>query len=173
MAPRLKVYTSRIGFHDVAVAAPNQKAALAAWDVRENLFASGAAAPTEDPDAAAPALAEPGVVISRAIGAKGRFTVQAKTPASAPTASRPKSGKAAPKPKPVKAPRRDRGPLDSAEAAVKALDAEQHRALAEVEQERKNLESREAGVRRAFASRRRMLERERDRARRVYEDGGA
>jgi len=49
ITPRLKVYTTRIGIHDWAVAVPNQKAALKAWDVRENLFASGAAKPVDDP----------------------------------------------------------------------------------------------------------------------------
>lgn len=68
MAPRLKVYATRIGFYDVAVAAPNQRAALEAWDVRENLFAQGAAAPTDEPSAVKAAMAKPGVVVRRPIG---------------------------------------------------------------------------------------------------------
>ena len=45
---RLKVFVTRIGLHEWAVAASSQKAALKAWDVRENLFASGAAKETHD-----------------------------------------------------------------------------------------------------------------------------
>lgn len=41
MARALKVYRTPIGFHDAYVAAPSQKAALAAWGTKKNLFARG------------------------------------------------------------------------------------------------------------------------------------
>jgi hypothetical protein len=74
MAAKLKVYAARIGFHDTVVAAPNQAAALAAWDVRENLFAQKAAAVAHDPKATKAALARPGVVLRRAAGSNEAFS---------------------------------------------------------------------------------------------------
>jgi hypothetical protein len=46
--------------HDWVVATSSQKAALEAWDVSRNLFASGEAAVTEDPKDVAAALADIG-----------------------------------------------------------------------------------------------------------------
>lgn len=57
---KLRVYVTRIGLTNWAVAAPSQKAALAAWDVRENLFASGAATTTNDARAVELAMKTPG-----------------------------------------------------------------------------------------------------------------
>ncbi len=57
---KLRVYVTYIGFTSWAVAAPSQKAALAAWDVRENLFATGAAKQTTDARAVALAMKTPG-----------------------------------------------------------------------------------------------------------------
>jgi hypothetical protein len=61
---RLKVYTTRIGIRDWAIAAANQKEALRAWDVRENLFATGAARETNDATAIELAMQTPGVPVA-------------------------------------------------------------------------------------------------------------
>ncbi len=58
---RLKVFMTQIGFHNWLVAAPSQKAALEAWDVKENLFAIGAAKVVTDEDCIKLALQTPGV----------------------------------------------------------------------------------------------------------------
>ncbi len=175
MAPRLKVFATRIGFHDLVVAAPSQKAALAAWDVRENLFAQGAADITQDLKAEAAALASPGMVLSRAIGDSGDFHRDAKTPDTAPAVTK-KAGRAkavAPtkpqqdKPKPAK-PKPDRAALSAAERALAELDDETRRLAQAFDKERKEIDARETGQRRELATRRRHLERERDRASRVY-----
>lgn len=171
MAPRLKVYATRIGFHDVVVAAPNQKAALAAWDVRDNLFAEGAAKETDDPSARKAALDRPGVVLSRAIGEAGAFQVEASVPARPPKAAgkpakRAVAGKA--KPSPARKPRPDRAPLTAAEKAVSKLDADVRRTRDRYARERRDLDAREAADIRRLDSRRRELERERDRLQRVY-----
>jgi hypothetical protein len=176
MAPRLKVFATRIGFHDVVVAAPSQKAALTAWDVRENLFGQGAAAVAEDPKARKAALAQPGVVLSRAIGETGDFHAEARTPAQAPkppaaarTAKADKASKAtrpprtdSPRPKP------DRGPLTAAERALADLDAEGRRLADGFARERRAIDAKQAGQDRELATQRRRLERERDRVLRVY-----
>ena len=176
MAARLKVYATRIGFHDVVVAAANQKAALAAWDVRENLFASGAATTTEDEEAVSAAVRQPGVVLSRPAGqTTGAFTAEAQTPAQAPTVARPKkmaTAAAGAGPAPAPPPPPDRTALTAAERALDAIDAEERRALEEIAQARKALDTREAALRREIATRRRQLERDRDRARTAYQRAG-
>lgn len=60
---RLKVFMTQIGFHNWLVAAPSQKAALAAWDVRENLFAMGSAQIVNDPECIDLAMNTPGVPV--------------------------------------------------------------------------------------------------------------
>ena len=61
---RLKVYRTHIGFEDWVVAAPNQKAALAAWGVHADLFAAGLATVTDDEEAVAAARRTPGRPVS-------------------------------------------------------------------------------------------------------------
>jgi hypothetical protein len=61
--PRLKVYSTPIGFHDALVAAPNQKAALEAWGAGTNLFSQGAAHVVTDPKLVKEPLEKPGRVI--------------------------------------------------------------------------------------------------------------
>jgi len=60
---RLKVFMTQIGFHNWLVAAPSQKAALSAWDVKENLFATGSAQVVTDKDCIALAMRTPGVPV--------------------------------------------------------------------------------------------------------------
>ena len=67
-ATRLSVYVTPAGFYDAVVAAPNQKAALAAWGVHVNLFADGVAGPELDPAWRDKALASPGEVIRKPRG---------------------------------------------------------------------------------------------------------
>lgn len=62
---RLKVFRTPIGFHDAYVAAPSQKAALAAWGADSNLFAQGIAEQVTDPELMAGALERPGEVVRR------------------------------------------------------------------------------------------------------------
>lgn len=49
LPPRIKVFRTRIGFHDWVVATSSQANALEAWDVSRNLFATGEAEVTDDP----------------------------------------------------------------------------------------------------------------------------
>jgi cell division septation protein DedD len=156
--PKLKVYATRIGFHDAVVAAPNQKAALAAWDIRENLFAQGAAEVTEDPQAVKAANAEPGVVLRRAAGTSDPYKT-APAPPKAPKVEKkpPKSQATADKPA-APAPKPDRAPLDEAEKALAAFDKQAQRRRESLERDLKN--------------ERRALERERDRLSRVYRGAG-
>ncbi len=164
-AGKLKVYRTAAGFHDAYVAAPSQKAALAAWGSEHDLFARGIAELVTDPDLAAEPLASPGVVIKRSRG------TTAEQIAALPAQKRvakvaapdepdgPKRGKTAksvaPPPKPK--PKPSRAKLGAAEDALEACEGEYRRkvrALAEREaalaRERRDLEhARDAAVERA------------------------
>ena len=140
-AARLKVFRTPIGFHDAYVAAPSQKAALAAWGADRNLFAQGAAELVTDPALTKEPLARPGEVIRRLRGSEAE---QLAALGSAP----PKRSRAkAAKPNKSKSPRPSRAELDEAEAAFAALEHEH--------QEQRRLLAREEA---ALAARRRELE---------------
>jgi hypothetical protein len=74
MAPKLKVFHTHLGFYDVIVAAPSQKAALEAWGAGSNLFTHGFASVVTDPELTKAALRKPGVVLKRQFGSKGAFS---------------------------------------------------------------------------------------------------
>ncbi|MCS3931945.1 hypothetical protein M2175_006976 [Bradyrhizobium elkanii] len=63
MPRKLKTYQTSLGFYDLAISAPSMKAALDAWGAGSNLFHQGAAKETDDPDAVAATMAQPGVVL--------------------------------------------------------------------------------------------------------------
>jgi len=149
MARKLKVYRTPIGFHDAYIAAPSQKAALAAWGSDGNLFARGQAEIVEDPELAEEPLAHPGKVIKRLRGSADEH--MAALPANAPANAPVEGDKVAPSPRPrVKAvPRPDRSALDAAEDALAEAEtrhrAEQRRlAEAEAKLKRERRESEEA-----------------------------
>jgi hypothetical protein len=63
LPPRIKVFRTQIGLNDYVVATSSQQAALEAWDVSRNLFASGEAEITTDPKAIAVALSNIGKAV--------------------------------------------------------------------------------------------------------------
>jgi hypothetical protein len=134
VATRLKVFSANMGFFETVVAAPSQKAALAAWGTRQNLFGEGMAKLAEDPKIVAQALAAPGKVLRRAVGSKGAFAVEA----AAPRAPRAKRKTNRPSP--------DRSKLTKAERARDTATARFERARADLEQRRDELQSRIDGL---------------------------
>lgn len=165
-ASKLKVYRTAAGFHDAYVAAPSQKAALAAWGSDHDLFARGIAELVTDPDLAAEPLASPGTVIKRSRGTTAeqiaalpaRAVPAAKEPASDareeddPEPRRTRAKVAAPAP-PKPKPKPSRRALDTAEEALDTCESGFRRTL-------KDLADREA----ALVRERRALERSRDAA---------
>ncbi|SDA22574.1 hypothetical protein [Sphingomonas sp. NFR15] len=150
-AAKLKVYRTPIGFHDAYVAAPSQKAALAAWGSEHDLFARGVAERVEDPELTREPLARPGEVIRRSRGttAEQIAALPADRPKRAPRAavepSPPSTTKPKPKPKP------DRAPRDAARAALDAAAARHRREIdalaareAALARERRETERRQA-----------------------------
>jgi len=122
---RLKVFQAPFGFYDTIVAVPSRAAALRAWETRQDLFAFGQAREIDDPAAVAAALAQPGVVLKRAVGSNEPFAVNAtslpkipdmpkrSTEKAAPNAARPKKPKVAPA---------NRSALTRAEMALSKID---------------------------------------------------
>jgi len=138
--PKLKVYRTPIGFHDAYVAAPSQKAALAAWGSDANLFARGVAEEVTDPALTAEPLAQAGKVIKRLRGSVAEQF--AALPPDAPKADRSRSQSIAGSPRSparkARAPKPDRAPLTDAEQALAAAQGRQrdeNKALAEREAE--------------------------------------
>ena len=141
----LKVYFARLGFFESVVAAPSQTAALRAWDVHQNLFATGDAELTDDPDAVNAAQDHPGVPLKRAVGSHGRFEVDAAaTHIPAPKRGRHGDGGSRPPP--------DRARLDAAEARLERLEEEQARGEADFFRRREALEAEEAAARKHWAA---------------------
>jgi colicin import membrane protein len=155
MMAKLKVFSTPMGFHEAVVAAPSQKAALTAFGVHENLFASGMAKITDDPAAVAAALAKPGVLLRRAVGDKGAFTETPGPPGAAivPKAARKQnapSREVAPKPPS----RRD---LDAAEKALAVQELKRTAALEKLDQQREAFEARQTQRRADLDDERRQM----------------
>ena len=180
---RLKVYTTRIGINDWAVAVPNQKQALKAWDVRENLFASGAARPVDIHHHVASALKTPGVPVA-VPGAKPRVPAEAKSNVvrlderrPARSAAEPRKQLAPLRPEAKRAPlehRRlppppDRSKLDAAEDELHEFDIELKASRKELARRRQDLERETEAFETDADTRRRRLERQLERARAAFE----
>lgn len=177
-APRgrpLKVYGATFGFHDSIIAAPNQAEALAAWGVRQNLFAEGQAKVITDAKAVAAARAHPGQPLRRVAGTKDPFEIDPTGLPKAPAPTRKakaETAKTAPPAKPRKPP--DRAPLDRAEAKARELDAAWAREQDDLRRRREALDAEEAKARQAWIRNREAAGRALDKARRAYlKAGGA
>jgi len=173
MPRQLKVYRTPIGFHDAYVAAPSQKAALAAWGSDADLFARGVAEVVTDPALTKAPLASPGTVVRRSRGSPGdHFAAlpSAKTKAKAKARASPTSDAPAdaaptrakpPPPTPRPSPRPSRAKLDAAEAALDAADRRHRDELAALRRreealarERRAIEARQARERDTLTERR-------------------
>lgn len=156
----LKVFRTPIGFHDAYVAAPSQKAALAAWGSDADLFARGTAEKIDDPELTREPLDEPGKVIRRLRGtAEEQIAALPKNaPRKAPpaerdtlhTPSRQPNYKQASRPPARPKPRPDRTALEEAKQALAKAEARHKAELdriakreAELERERRELEKRQ------------------------------
>ena len=121
---KLKVFQAQIGFFDTVVAAPSRAAALRAWGIHQDLFASGQAQIAVDPQAVEVALAHPETPLKRAVGTADAFGLESRNLPTVPDA--PKRPADKPKTKAIRAtsrkPAADRSALDAAEAVLRSLD---------------------------------------------------
>ncbi|MDG2520631.1 hypothetical protein P7B02_03675 [Caulobacter segnis] len=67
---RLKTFVTSDGLTDYIVAATSRPKALAAWDVHQDLFKSGAARETDEPELVKAAARTPGQVVERPAGGR-------------------------------------------------------------------------------------------------------
>jgi hypothetical protein len=173
-AKRLKVYRTPIGFHDAYVAAPSQRAALAAWGVDHNLFAKGMADVVTDPDLAKEPLSKPGTVIKRLRGtAEEQLAALASDPprrGQAPREERrgAREPKRKPRPPPKPKPRPSRSDLDRAEEALSLARARQDAEAKSLAAQEAELARRRRALDKDHAAELARLERSRDRARAAY-----
>ena len=176
--PRLKVYRTAIGFHDAYVAAPSQKAALAAWGVDKDLFARDAAEVVSDPELVAEPLATPGKVSRRSRGslkeqlrelgrtAKLRAPSRAKAlpeQGGAPAKAKPSTRPPPPPPRP------SRAALARAEAALAADRAKAANERAALRAREQALATERRRLERAQQAREARLQVKRDSAREAYD----
>jgi hypothetical protein len=144
---RLKVYRTAIGFHDAYVAAPSQKAALAAWGTDKDLFARGAAEVVTDPALGAELLATPGIVLRRVRGtAAEQIAALGATPRTVAKSVRAASPTRQPRARPTKPPRPGRDLLDIAESALDQQARRHAEARAALAEEARELAARKRAM---------------------------
>lgn len=151
---RLKVFVTSDGFTDYVVAATSRAKALAAWGAHQDLFQTGGARETEDPElVAAVSELQPGQVLRR----PSKVTpLIPKSPIAAKAPAQP-----TPKPAPPKKPR---GPTPAQLRKIAELEAdleaaaERHAAeLAQIAAEKRALELRRDESETKFLARRAEL----------------
>lgn len=173
---RLKVFQAQFGFFDTVVAASSQAAALKAWGVRQNLFASGDARLTTDDAAVEAARAHPETPLRRAVGSNDPFQLEAaslpKAPEAAQTASPGRSRAAAKAPKPARIPP-DRSALDAAEAMLKRIDDDRKAEEAALRREADALQARAGAAQAAYVDARKIATAEVVAARSAYRKSGS
>jgi hypothetical protein len=169
---RLKVFQAQLGFYDTVVAAPSQAAALRAWGVHQNLFATGHARVTDDEKATKAALAHPETPLKRAVGSRDAYAVEATGVPKVPKAAKaPKPAKAA-KPKPPPKPPADRSRLDAAEAALKAFDEARKREETRLRRQQDELDAERVAAQEAYVEGRKAHSATVVEARRAYRKAG-
>ncbi|MEW5686076.1 MAG: hypothetical protein AB1942_14240 [Pseudomonadota bacterium] len=173
---KLKVFQAQLGFYDTVVAAPSQAAALRAWGTHQNLFASGQACVTDDPQAIEAARAHPLTPLKRAIGSRDPFALKATSlPAvpEAPAGSRPsRAAKGPAKPEAPERPPADRSELNAAERALQVLDERRKTQEARLRRDEDELEARRTATQVAYSEARRAAAAKVRKARAAYRDAG-
>jgi hypothetical protein len=152
VAARLKVFVTSDGFTDYVVAVSSRAKALAAWGAHQDLFQTGGARETDDPELIAAASAQPGQVLRRPSKVTPLIPLKRASAKPAP-----------PPPKPP-VPTKPRGPTPAQLRKVAELEAEleataeRHAAeLAVIAAEKRDLEQRRDASEAQFLSRRSEL----------------
>ena len=173
-ARKLKVFQAQFGFFDTVVAASSQAAALRAWGIHQNLFASGEAKVTTDSAAIAAALKHPETPLRRAVGSNDPFLLEPTSLPKVPHAPKTATTKAGAKTKPAAPakPPADRSKLDAAETALRSLDDNRKREEARFGNEADELEARREAAQTAYVEARKAATGKVVKARSAYRDAG-
>ncbi len=171
---KLKVFQAQFGFYDTVVAAPSQAAALRAWGIRRNLFASGEATIATDKAAIAAAIAHPETLLRRAVGTADAFALEPTSLPDVPAAPKRTTTKPAPKAIPAAPlkPPADRSKLNAAEKALGALDEDRKREEADFRREAEHLETRRMAAQSAYVEARKAATTKVVEARAAYRKAG-
>lgn len=171
---KLKVFQAQFGFYDTVVAAASQAAALRAWGTHQNLFASGEARVTTDKAAVAAAMAQPEIVLKRAVGSQGAFEVDPRSLPEVPDAPKKAAPRAAKPSKPERAaaPVADRRDLDQAEAALHAVDGDRKAEEARLRERQAALDADKETAQAAYVDARKAATARVVKAREAYREAG-
>lgn len=176
---RLKVFQAPFGFYDTIVAVPSRAAALRAWETRQDLFAFGQAREIDDPAAVAAALAQPGVVLKRAVGSNEPFAIKAtslpKIPDMPKRSTRKAALNAAPKaalPKKPKAAPANRSALTRAEVALSQIDTARKAEEADLRRRQDELDAARSAAQAAYVQKRKAATAKVVEARTAYRKAG-
>ncbi|GAA3717794.1 hypothetical protein GCM10022268_27790 [Sphingomonas cynarae] len=166
-APKLKVFTTPIGFHDALVAAPSRAAALRAWGSDHDLFARGAAFEVTDPDLMKEPLATPGEVVRRLRGSEAEQF--AALPRDRPSAGKARSAKASAGKATPKRPEPSASELERAEVSLQAAMKRHRDADAEAKARVEAAQRDRADLQRQQRSEEERLREARDQAQAAYD----
>jgi hypothetical protein len=171
---KLKVFQAQFGFYDTVVAAPSQAAALRAWGVNQNLFASGEATVATDEAAIAAATAHPETPLRRAVGSHDPFALEPISLPEVPAAPKKAAVKPAAKARPAvpARPPADRSKLDAAEKDLGDLDEARKREEADFRREAEDLETRRTAAQEAYVQGRKAATAKVVEARTAYRKAG-
>ena len=168
---KLKVFQARIGFYDTVVAAPSQAAALRAWGIRQNLFASGDAAITADTQAVAAALEYPEQPLRRGVGSGEPFSREPTRLPQIPDAPRKPQPQQAGKPR-RPPPAADRSMLEGAETTLRDLDQSRKQEEADERRDEAALAARRAAAQASYVQARKQASAAVVAARQAYRKAG-
>jgi hypothetical protein len=168
-SPRLKVFRIAIGFHDAYVAAPSQKAAIAAWGSGGDVFARGEAEQVTDPALTVEPLARPGEIVKRLRGTAAEQIAALGGEAEPARPAREEAASPPPRPPKPPPPRPSRAALDAAEAAVAEAEARHAEALRAIEERQAALDRERAAVTAKHDTERERLQERQAKAEAAYE----
>ncbi len=148
---KMKVFQTRIGFHDYVVAAPSRAAALRAWGTRRDLFAQGLADIATDPKVVEAALTHPDTPLKRPAGSSQPFSLD---PAQPTITEVDPDGERQPAADRNTAARRhpDRRKLTAAEAGLAGLDADYEHGVRRINEKLQAIDVEEADLLRRRAA---------------------
>lgn len=144
---KLKVFGWSDGLRAYAVAVTSRAKALEAWGIRQNLFKTGDAQEIDDADLVRAAMAQPGVVIAKAVRGGGIKAVAAAKPPEKPNGPTAQERKIAKLREEVSAldDQHDRD-LEAIAGQRRALDEEEESLTTDYDQAREDLASRLAAA---------------------------
>ena len=150
MAPRLKVFVTSDGLTDYVVAVSSKVKALEAWGSHQDLFKTGLARETDDPELVKAATAQPGEVLRKPAGSLGELAKLKPVKKTAKSAAQPE--------KPLGPSKAQLKRVADLEKRLADLDAAQEKAVAKLERQQARLAEDLAAAREEHAAQRARID---------------